>query len=70
MKNEEAIKGMKKGFRHALGARSVVFKAWNCLLVHCEWLFKFENVRNQARYRGKNSLFCKLFPFLFLFKIM
>lgn len=49
MKNEEAIKGMKKGFRHALGAKFVVFKAWNCLLVHCEWLFKFENLRNQAR---------------------
>lgn len=29
MKNGEAIKGMKKGFRHALAAKFVVFKARN-----------------------------------------
>lgn len=46
MKNEEVIKGMKKGFRYVLGVKFVVFKVWNCLFVYCEWLFKFENFRN------------------------
>lgn len=53
MKNEEAIKGMKKGFRHALGAKFVVFKAWNCLLVHCEWLsnLKMSEIKRDTEVR-------------------
>lgn len=53
MKNEEAIKGMKKGFRHALAAKFVVFKAWNCLLVHCEWLsnLKMSEIKRDTEVR-------------------